>query len=155
MFHKIIFLRYEDIAEQPWRAVADVASAVGLPPPGALVETTASSFSRRTLEAFDYGIHFKCEQISQVCKLLDQGAMYLLGYRGCQRRRLQGSGDKATPAATALEAPCASSTSAAAPQLGAQKAAKKVAGTNKTAAIVGSKTSATAPKVVATHKKVN
>lgn len=95
VFHKTVILRYEDVVEDPESAMRRIASAVDLPMPKDVVAVKRAlgkpgqGFADKgsaldKLATLDYASNYSCSELEALCKRIDRGLLFQLGYHGCQ-----------------------------------------------------------------------
>lgn len=95
LFHNVVLLRYEDVVEDPAKAVKRIAAAVNLPSPSQVLAVdralglpghgfTDNGGALDKLSTLDYTSNFSCPELQVLCNHLDRGLLFKLGYHGCQ-----------------------------------------------------------------------
>lgn len=97
VFNKVLFLRYEDLAEDPTMVIHRVSHAVGLKPTineqfmalrkigGNAMVSFQHEAALARLNTLDYGAKLSCAEIQALCARLDRGLFFSLGYHACQK----------------------------------------------------------------------
>lgn len=96
VFRDTVFVRYEDLVENPDAVLKEIAQKANVVVPPKIVpkqagakyvqhvESPGLGSAREKLSSVDYGAQFSLKEVSQLCSHLDKSLMLQLGYQGCE-----------------------------------------------------------------------
>lgn len=97
LFKQVLFLRYEDLVEDPTLIVHRVTHAVGLQNiigenlmamyrfSGNMMLNSKRRLALAKLNTLDYGARLSCPEMQALCARLNRGLFFSLGYHACQK----------------------------------------------------------------------